>query len=98
MDIQKKIYKAIRNRGFLISIQKRFYKAIENNDINNVKLLLNDKRVDPSDNNNWAIKLLLKDKRVNPSLKEDYFELYEILIEKDKIQNKIKDFLLIYLL
>ena len=114
--------------------------ASENGHFNIVKLLLKDKRVDPSDNNNWAIKLasqnghvdilklllkdkrvspsdnnwiirfasanghidivklLLKDKRVNPSLKEDYFELYEILIEKDKIQNKIKDFLLTYLL
>ena len=103
MDIQKKIYKAIRNKGFLIGIQKRFYKAIENNNINNVKLLLNDKRVDPSDDNNWAIKLasqnghvdivnlLWQDQRIKNSLENDDKELYNKLIKND-IKDKVKDF------
>jgi len=118
-----------------MDIQEQFYDYIENNDINNIKSLLNDKRIDPSDENNLAfilasdkghfdiVKLLLKDKRVNPSdrnnwaiqlasqngyfdiinllwkdkrvktsLKEDCFELYEILIKKDKIKENIEDF------
>jgi hypothetical protein len=54
-------------------------KAIRKNDINKVKSLLNDKRVDPSKSNNWLIQiaskfgffdiveLLLTDKRIDPS-------------------------------
>ena len=68
-----------------MDIQEQFYDYIEKNDINNVKLLLNDKRVNPSDRNNWAIilaskdgyfdivKLLLEDKRVDPSDHSNYF-------------------------
>ena len=67
-----------------MDIQEKFYKAIKNNDINNVKSLLNDKRIDPSYDNNFAIqlasqnghidivKLLLKDKRVDPSHDNNY--------------------------
>ena len=56
-----------------------FKEAIKNNDINNVKLLLQDNNIDPSANSNIAIRiaseygftelivLLLKDKRVDPS-------------------------------
>ena len=64
--------------------QEKFDLAINNNDIKNVKLLLKDKRVNPSNNNNSAIllasqnghleivKLLLKDKRVDPSESVNY--------------------------
>ena len=87
-----------------MDIQIKFYKAIKNNDINNVKLLLKDKRVNPSDYNNVSIikasekkyfniiNILWKDKRVKTSLKEDCFELYEILIKKDKIKEKVEVF------
>lgn len=59
--------------------QEEFFQSIEENNINNVKLLLKDERVDPSNKDNYAIllaskngyynivKLLLKDKRVDPS-------------------------------
>ena len=40
-----------------MDIQTQFYEAIGNNDINNVKSLLKNKRVDPSFKNNWAIRL-----------------------------------------
>ena len=61
------------------NIQKQFLQAIENNDIKNVKLLLNHPKVNPSDKDNWAIryasieghydiiKLLLNNNRVNPA-------------------------------
>ena len=59
--------------------QKEFNLAIDNNDIKNVELLLKDKRVEPSYDNNKSIldasynghfdivKLLLEDERVDPS-------------------------------
>ena len=62
-----------------MNIQEQFNQAVKSNDIKNVKLLLNDNRVNPSDLNNWAIieasmgghtdivKLLLNDNRVNPA-------------------------------
>ena len=58
---------------------EKFIRACENNNVNKVKLLLRDQRVDPSDNENEAIieasmyghwkvvKLLLQDTRVDPS-------------------------------
>ena len=61
-----------------MDFQKEFFDASQNGHYNVVKLLLEDKRVNPADNNNWAInlasenghfniiKLLLRDKRVNP--------------------------------
>jgi hypothetical protein len=64
--------------------QEQFNRAIKVNDINTVKLLLKDSRVDPSDSNNSAIKissrrgyldivnLLLYDTRVNPSNEDNY--------------------------
>ena len=67
-----------------MSIQEQFYKSIEDGDIENFNLLMNNKKVDPSDEDNYAIqvaslnghvdivKLLLKDKRVNLSVKNNY--------------------------
>ena len=62
-----------------MSKQEEFYSAIENGQLEVVKALLEDKRVDPSDDKNLAIqrasscghlevvKALRKDKRVDPS-------------------------------
>tara|TARA_Y100000034_G_scaffold99524_1_gene122299 strand:- start:350 stop:610 length:261 start_codon:yes stop_codon:yes gene_type:complete len=78
-----------------MDIQEQFYDYIEKNDINNVKLLLNDKRVDPSDRNNWAIRfafknkhfdivnLLWQDQRIKNSLKNHDEELYNQLVKQD---------------
>ena len=62
-----------------MDIYTQFYDSILNNDIKNFKILLNNKEIDPSEADNWAIrvasmkgylrivKLLLNDKRINPS-------------------------------
>ena len=62
-----------------MNIQEQFNQAVKSNDIKNVKLLLNHPKVNPADNDNWAIisasmeghydivKLLLNDNRVNPA-------------------------------
>ena len=62
-----------------MNIQEQFNQAIKNNDIKNVKLLLNHPKFNPADNNNWTfryasmeghyniVKLLLNDHRVNPA-------------------------------
>jgi hypothetical protein len=59
--------------------QKEFYQSILDNNIDIFKLLIKDRDVDPSKDDNWAIfnaieygyidivKLLLNDKRVNPN-------------------------------
>ena len=79
--------------------QEEFYKTIKENDINNFKILLNDKRVNPSECNNDAIlyasenghffivQLLLNDERIKSSLKKDRFDFFYNLIKK---QNKKK--------
>ena len=63
--------------------QNNFNEAVENNDIEKVKSLLNDQRVDPTDSDNYAlyisstsgfveiVDLLLKDKKINPSSYEN---------------------------
>src|SRR3990170_2153039 len=68
---------------FFENIQKLFKLACKNNNIEVVKLLLQDLRVDPSDQSNdaiiWAsqsghveiVKLLLQDPRVDPSGKDN---------------------------
>ena len=65
-------------------IQEEFNNAIEKNNIKKIITLLQDKRVDPADFNQWAIRycsesgyieivdLLLKDKRINPSVQFNY--------------------------
>ena len=82
------------------NIQKQFLQAIENNDIKNVKLLLNHPKVNPSDKDNWAIRyasieghydivnLLWQDQRVKNTLENDNEKLYNKLIKKD-IKEKI---------
>lgn len=62
-----------------MDIQNKFYTFIKENDIENVKSLLKNKKVDVSAEDNWAIelastsghfdivKLLLDDKRVDPT-------------------------------
>ena len=62
-----------------MDFQKEFFDASQNGHYNVVKLLLEDKRINPADIDNWAIqlaslnghynvvKLLLEDKRVNPA-------------------------------
>ena len=83
--------------------QKEFKIAIENNDINKVKILLKNKKVDPSEYNNLAIRtaaykgyfdivnLLWNDKRVKNTLKKDNLPLYNQLIKED-IKNKVIKF------
>ena len=62
-----------------MNFQNAFYNSIQNNDIQDIKSLLNHPKVDPCELNNWsihlavkvqsieAVKLLLNDKRVDPS-------------------------------
>ncbi len=69
----------LKNREILMNIQNKFYTFIEQNDIENVKLFLKNKKIDVSAEDNWAIELastnghfdivelLLNDKRVDPS-------------------------------
>ena len=76
-----------------MSIQNKFYNAIQNNDIQDIKSLLNHPKVDPCELNNWsihlavkvqsieAVKLLLNDKRVDPS--DDNNLSHESLPPKD---------------
>src|SRR3972149_8675639 len=64
---------------FNMDFQKEFFDASQNGHYNVVKLLLEDKRINPADRYNWAIqlasryghynvvKLLSKDNRVNPA-------------------------------
>jgi ankyrin repeat protein len=70
------------------NIQKQFHQAIENNDIKNVKLLLNQPKVNPAYNNNSAIiyasmegyydivELLINDHRVNPAADDNSAIIY----------------------
>jgi len=63
---------------------QEFIDAVKNNDVNQVKVLLNDERVDPSADDNYAIRyaaengrsevvrLLLQDGRVDPSADDNY--------------------------
>jgi len=62
-----------------MDIQNQFYNAIKSSDIEKIKLFLNNKELDPTANNNFAIyravafrnieviKILLNDKDVDPS-------------------------------
>lgn len=62
-----------------MTIYEEFIHYIEKNDVENVKSILKDKNLDPSEENNWSIKiacqygyidivkLLLADKRIDPS-------------------------------
>lgn len=82
-----------------MNIQEKFYDYIEKNDIENVKLILEDKNFDPSANVNWAVFLayeknfnnivilLCKDKRVMKNL---HFENPKLYRELTKIQIKEK--------
>ena len=68
-----------------MDIQREFYKAILNNDIENVKLFLNNKKVNPRQNNSWAfelavnagnyniVELLLIDNRIDPTDYNNYY-------------------------
>ncbi len=81
-----------------------FYLAVKFNQFDIVKILLDDKRLDPSKDSNMFIisayengysgivNLLWQDQRVKSSLKDVCFELYDELIQKDKIKEKIEDF------
>ena len=67
-----------------------------------VELLMKDKRIDPSGADNYAMEeaelypsireLLFKDKRVRKLLKKQNIELYNQLMKKEIIQNKINRF------
>lgn len=69
-----------------------------------VCLLLNDNRTDPSDNQNFSIRfafenkhfdivnLLWKDQRVKNTLKNHSLDLYNNLIKKDQIKEKVEEF------
>lgn len=69
-----------------------------------VKLLLTDHRVDPTDSNNDSIRsafenghlnivnLLWQDQRVKDTLKKDDIDLYNKLIKKDKLKQKVEVF------
>lgn len=81
-----------------------FHLAVKFNHFDIVKILLDDKRLVPSKDSNMFIicayengysgivNLLWQDKRVKDTLIDDCFELYDILIQKDKIQEKINTF------
>ena len=65
-----------------MDIQEQFYDYIEKNDINNVKLLLKDKRVNPSDRNNWAIQL---------ASQNGYFDIFKLLLEDNRVDPSDKN-------
>ena len=118
-----------------MNMQDQFFNFVQENNIKKVKLLLNNKnidpsshgnfaiqfaslkgytemvgllisnnRTDPSDNQNYSIRfafkkeyfnivnLLWKDQRVKDTLQKDDIELYNELIKKDQIKNKVKIF------
>lgn len=78
-------------------LQALFNKAVTNKDQKFVELLLSDKRVDPSDDDNWAIiyacqkeyediaKVLLSDERVDPYAKDGFALIRSIADRKFKI-------------
>ncbi len=116
-------------------MQDQFFNFVQENNIENVKLLLNNKnidpcshgnfaiqfasskgytemvcllisdnRTDPSDNQNFSIRfafenkyfdtvnLLWKDQRVKNTLQKDDIKLYNELIKKEQIKNKVEIF------
>ena len=78
--------------------------AAKKGNVEIVKILLKDNRVDPSDDFNeainWAscnksfkiIELLWQDKRVRNTLIENNEELYNSLMKKEKLKDKISEF------
>ena len=78
-------------------------KASRHGHINIVELLLNDSRVNPSDDENGAIEaashegrnevieLLWQDKRVKNTLQRDCIDLYNKLM-KQEVKNKVNEF------
>ena len=70
--------------GLPPSIQPQFYKAVTLNNVDALKVLLADERINPAANNNFAIrrasqnghvavvKVLLADKRVDPTAHDNY--------------------------
>ena len=80
-------------------MNEQFIEAVKNGDVKNVKLLLADPRVDPSDDDNFAIrlasnygqtevvKLLLADPRVDWRLATTKNQL--IKTEENKLKNKL---------
>jgi len=90
ITINKRFYNITFNFLFLSPFiskknkQNYFKEAILQNHTNTIKILLKDKRVNPADDDNYAIKrasynghleivkLLLKDKRVNPADDNNY--------------------------
>ena len=87
-----------------MNIQKQFNQAIKSNNIEDVKLLLNHSEVNPAYKDNWAIicayyakhtdivNLLWQDQRIKDTLKNDDIDLYNELIKKDKIKEKVEVF------
>ena len=81
-----------------------FYVSIKNNNIENIKFFLNNSRFNPATNRNNGIRiaadnelynivnLLWQNQRVKDTLKKDDIDLYNELIQKDKIKEKIEDF------
>jgi hypothetical protein len=89
----------VHSRVYLYSL----YSSVIYNRIPMVELLLENKELDPSNNKNYTIlkafkfkryeiiDILWSDQRVKDTLKNDDFQKYKELIQKD-IQQKIKDF------
>ena len=83
--------------------QDKFNEAIRDNNIKQIELLLNDKRIDPSNLNNFAIRfasengqteivnLLWSNQRIKDTLQNDNLELYNHMITKETI-NKLDEF------
>ncbi len=81
-----------------------FYVSIKNNNIENIIFFLNNSRFNPATNRNNGIRmaadnelynivnLLWQDQRVKNTLKIDDIDLYNELIQKDKIKNKVESF------
>ena len=83
--------------------QKEFYESVQKNDIENVKILLKNKYVKPSDCDNIAIiytyqrglslitSILWNNAIIKKTLEKDCRNLYNILIKND-LKNKLDEF------
>ena len=81
-----------------------FYVSIKNNNIENIIFFLNNSRFNPATNRNFGIRMaaensfsnivniLWNEQKVKDTLKNDDIDLYNELIKKDKIKNKVESF------
>lgn len=81
-----------------------FYISIKNNNIENIKFFLNNPKFNPATNRNNGIRIaakngfynivniLWKEQKVKETLKKDDIDLYNELIKKDKIKDKVEGF------